>query len=187
MFEGNKRGHVDDSFDEFGLLNVRHGLVTALELRAGQPVAVAQGWTRRLAGASGAMGLEIGVMVRLLPSRTGPKLRMESFPSLYQTGDPVHRRSCTGERRGVRASRPVILFATGVILLPRLRNNSLVKQESLAHNADRARARFSRSNEGPTDKPQATSRLKERSRADGHCLKRRRPGLTLWGLLSGLL
>jgi hypothetical protein len=40
---GDRRAHVNDSFDEFRFLQFRHGFVAPLELRASQPVAVLQG------------------------------------------------------------------------------------------------------------------------------------------------
>jgi hypothetical protein len=38
------RGHVNDSFDELGLLEIRHRVISPLELGAGQAIAVLQRW-----------------------------------------------------------------------------------------------------------------------------------------------
>ena len=47
------RSHVDDPFDQLGLLQVRHRIVAALELGAGEVIAVLQRWDlRRLDGRS---------------------------------------------------------------------------------------------------------------------------------------
>src|SRR6266496_3415490 len=43
----NERAQVDNSLDQFGLLELGHRLVAALELRAGESVAVLQRWQRR--------------------------------------------------------------------------------------------------------------------------------------------
>jgi hypothetical protein len=39
IFGGDWRGHVHDSFDEFGVVDMRHLLVAPLELVAREPVA----------------------------------------------------------------------------------------------------------------------------------------------------
>ena len=42
LVEAHRRGHVDNSFDELGLLQARHRIVATLELVAGQAIAVDQ-------------------------------------------------------------------------------------------------------------------------------------------------
>jgi hypothetical protein len=42
LFEMERRGHENDAFDQFGLLEPWHGVIPPLEFLAGQSVAIFQ-------------------------------------------------------------------------------------------------------------------------------------------------
>src|ERR1051326_2453487 len=46
LVDANRGWHVDDSFDQFCLLEIRHGVEAALELSTGQPLAMPERWNR---------------------------------------------------------------------------------------------------------------------------------------------
>src|ERR1051326_9512195 len=46
LVDANRGWHVDDSFDQFCLVEIRHSVEAALELSTGQPLAMPERWNR---------------------------------------------------------------------------------------------------------------------------------------------